>query len=147
MVEEHTWLNALDKQVTKTLRIALDAHGDRSEPSTGELLFAQSIRVMYKLKDPFEKMIALLYASDLPTNTMYDLCIPSKVIDGVNALNLRPSESYQQYLKRIKSVALYNNVLSAILKTKIENYMLDKTFSFGYNLGDAQNALKYLNDD
>ncbi len=143
-MEDQTWLKALDKKVTHSLRIALEVFGDTKSPVTNELKIVTAIRVMYKVKHPFEKMAALLYDTKLTEFTMYNLCIPSKVIDAILALNPKPNESYQNYLIRIKKLKVPCAVLIAILTVNIENYLSDSTCNCGYQLYDAQTALKFL---
>ncbi len=144
MVEDYTWDKALDRQLTKSLRIALDVHGEKKDPITNEPLFSHVIKVMHKVEHPFEKMIAVLYCTNLTEFTMYDLCIPTKVIDGIMALNLKPSESYQQYLNRIKKVNIHKNVLIAILRTKLAYEDPNSTFSTDNSIFTTCGALKEL---
>lgn len=146
MVDDYTWIEAVDRQVTKSLGIALEVLGDTKCPVTQDLELTNAIMVMYKVTDPFEKMVAVLHGTNLTKDEMYQRCIPSKVIDAIIAMNLRPDESYRDYLNRIKVLPLPHAVLMATLKVKVENYLANPDGPYSYQFEKVKLALKYLKE-
>ena len=122
----------MNELLDKAISIAVDSHSgqvnDKAEPYV-----LHPLRMMFKAVTIEEKIIAVLH--DVIEKTTIDLeylrsaGFSDRIVLAIDALSIRPQESYDKYIDRVRENKL---------ATKIKIIDLDDNIS-SLNLGESQN--------
>jgi len=103
--------------LSDTIIFATDAHNGQLDKS-GEPYILHPLRIMLKMDSDEMRQVALLHDvledTDKTVNNLIDKGFSDSVIDAVVAITKIKNETYEEYLKRVKSNSI-------ALKVKVED--------------------------
>ena len=114
--------------IETSLEIALNAYKGQKDKA-GKTYILHPLRLMNKMKDDGQMAVALLHDviedSHITAADLLHAGIPQTVVDAVQCLTKQESESYEQFIQRIKANPLATAVKIADIEDNINILRLD----------------------
>lgn len=117
-----------DIPIERALNIAYDAHRGQKDKG-GHMYIQHPIRVMHKVNGDKEKKAAVLHDTVEDSNvTISDLekCFSSEVVEAVRCLTRKESESYMDFVERVKTNEIARKVKIYDIRDNLDLSRLDE---------------------
>ncbi|MBH0059321.1 hypothetical protein I6F65_20475 [Pseudoalteromonas sp. SWXJZ94C] len=127
--------------IEKSLEIALKAYSGQKDKA-GQTYILHPLRLMAKMDTDEERAVALLHDviedSDYTADDLLTQGIPSNIVNAVQCLSKIKGESYDLFIKRVKTNSLATKIKIADIEDNINILRLDTV-----NENDLSRVAKY----